>query len=707
MKRQFETGASLSFSIMTIHLFTFFVFVVARPIFTILTDYPGYLVANHLQPVDIYVALVLISIAIPLILTGLVAVAGVLGDRFRLLVQTLFCAGFAGVFALHLLGGFKTIPDLWKILLSGLVFVVFALLYYKKPKFSLIITVLSPVIVLFPMMFLFNQNIGQILQPEAEIPASDIQNPGHRLQSKPPIVMVVFDELSLVDLMNSEGNIDARRFPNFAKLSSGSTWYKNATTVSYATQVAVPAILSGQRPLTRKLPVFNEYPNNLFSLVDGQYTFHVIEPITRLYRSTNTDEGLAPSNRLQFLRIGGFLTDMSIVYLHIVLPKSLAVLLPVIDEQWGGFQPVSISIADQGNRTRKAMAGDHVQPLISFISDIGSYPDETLHFIHVLLPHRPLQYLPSGHVHSRRKSSMAGVTFPMGKTSKVLRGPQLLADRIHQKHLLQTAFVDKLLGQLITEMKSKAMYDESLLIVVADHGINYQPDTPIRYPTDENFGAVAFVPLFIKYPSQNHAVEIDTNAETIDILPTIVDVLDISTTWQFDGQSLLGDKRTKNKKKILLLKSKQKQFVYGESQYLDAKQNALERNISTFSLDDPRSDFFHYGEGLNLIGSEVAKLINDRVPCRVQSDVIGRLRHVSLSNKFLPTEMNGSINCTGTNNDQLLVLVGVNGIIQGVTRPYLHKGESLFNLILSDQVFQEGKNDVEHFVIRKQPALKP
>ncbi len=66
--------------------------------------------------------------------------------------------------------------------------------------------------------------------------------------------------------------------------------------------------------------------------------------------------------------------------------------------------------------------------------------------------------------------------------------------------------------------------------------------------------------------------EMDTNAETIDILPTIVDVLDISTTWQFDGQSLLDDKRTRNEKKILLLKSKQKQFVYGESQFVIRKR---------------------------------------------------------------------------------------------------------------------------------------
>jgi arylsulfatase A-like enzyme len=31
------------------------------------------------------------------------------------------------------------------------------------------------------------------------------------------------------------------------------------------------------------------------------------------------------------------------------------------------------------------------------------------------------------------------------------------------------------------------------------------------------------------------------NALNMDVLPTIVDALDIETDWEFDGQSLLGD----------------------------------------------------------------------------------------------------------------------------------------------------------------------
>jgi hypothetical protein len=346
------------------------------------------------------------------------------------------------------------------------------------------------------------------------------------------------------------------------------------------------------------------------------------------------------------------------------------------------------------------MVGDRFQPLVSFISDLGLYPEETVHFIHVMLPHRPFQYLPSGRAYTNQKD-IKGLSFMRESTTKVVQGQQLLADRFHQRHLLQTAYVDGLLGRLISAMKSAEIYAESLLIVVADHGISYQQNMPIRYPMQKNFGEVAFVPLFIKYPFQDRARELDMNAETIDILPTIIDVLGIKTTWKFDGQSLLDERRTVHEKKILLHAAKQLYLVYSQDEYLAARQDALEKNISTFSLDDPRSDLFHFGPGLELIGTPVDILVNDRVPCSLQSDMIGELGHVNLSKNFLPTGIEGEISCIDTNLDQVLLLAAVNGVIRGITSPYTYKDEGLFNLILSDQVLQDGANDIELFVILK------
>jgi len=705
MQKKTETATGYSFPIMAVHLFTLFVFVVGRPIFTILADHPEYLVANQMRAADIYIAVVLLVFVIPLILTCLVAVAGIFGSRFRLLVQTVFCAGMVSVFALHLIGEFKAINDVWRILFSALCFVIFAILYYKQSKISQIITALSPVVLLFPALFLFDPEIKQLLQSEIEATGFETESGTPAPAYKPPIVMVVFDELSLVDLLDADGQVDIGRFPNFAALSSIATWYKNATTVSYATQVAVPAILSGRLPVSRKLPIFSQYTHNLFSLLDGHYSFHVVEPITRLFHSMQSN-GTPESAKLPGVsRSAVFLSDMSLVYLHIVLPGKLSVLLPVIDEQWGGFLPVSIFRPDQQNRTKKAMTSDRVQPMESFISDISAYPEETVHFIHLMLPHRPLQYLPSGRIYTD-KNSVKGISFTREKGSKVLHGPQVLTDRLHQNQLLQTAFADELLGRLISKMKSAGIYNEALLIVVADHGISYQRNLPIRYPVRENYGEVAFVPLFIKYPSQDQAREIESNAETIDILPTIIDVLDMDTDWKFDGQSLLEDSRSEHEKKIFMFNSKQPYLVYDEDAYLSARQAALEKNTLRFDLTDSRSNLFDYGLGLDFVGTRVDQWSDERVPCSVQSDQTRQLGMVDLSDSLLPTEIVGEIDCADVDLDQLLIVAAVNGVVRGVTQPFSYKEEKLFNLILSDQLFRDGRNEVEVFVIRKKHKVK-
>ena len=47
------------------------------------------------------------------------------------------------------------------------------------------------------------------------------------------------------------------------------------------------------------------------------------------------------------------------------------------------------------------------------------------------------------------------------------------------------------------------------------------------------------VPMFVKYPGQKGAAVDRRNAELIDVVPTIADVLGIDLPWRVDGASLL------------------------------------------------------------------------------------------------------------------------------------------------------------------------
>ena len=47
------------------------------------------------------------------------------------------------------------------------------------------------------------------------------------------------------------------------------------------------------------------------------------------------------------------------------------------------------------------------------------------------------------------------------------------------------------------------------------------------------------MPLFVKWPGETDAERTDEPAQTIDILPSLVDALDAEVDWDFDGHSLL------------------------------------------------------------------------------------------------------------------------------------------------------------------------
>ena len=93
--------------------------------------------------------------------------------------------------------------------------------------------------------------------------------PAAEARSKPPVVMIVFDEFPADAILTPGGRIDARRFPGFAALARESTWFPNAHAVFDSTLSAVPAILSGNAPSPKLVPSYHSHPRSIFTLLAG------------------------------------------------------------------------------------------------------------------------------------------------------------------------------------------------------------------------------------------------------------------------------------------------------------------------------------------------------------------------------------------------------------------------------------------------------
>jgi choline-sulfatase len=112
---------------------------------------------------------------------------------------------------------------------------------------------------------------------------------------------------------------------------------------------------------------------------------------------------------------------------------------------------------------------------------------------------------------------------------------QTYKDRLYDGEI---AYADSALGGFIAYLKTHAWYENSIVIVVGDHGEG------LGEHGEETHGiflydATTHVPLIIKTTSHANAGKtIDAQVRTIDVLPTVLDLLKIEQPAELDGASL-------------------------------------------------------------------------------------------------------------------------------------------------------------------------
>ncbi|MGH9159575.1 MAG: sulfatase [Vicinamibacteraceae bacterium] len=86
---------------------------------------------------------------------------------------------------------------------------------------------------------------------------------------------------------------------------------------------------------------------------------------------------------------------------------------------------------------------------------------------------------------------------------------------------------DKYLREIVDLVEQRGVFDNTLLIVYADHGARFQTNVPL--------------PLVIRLPGAVRRGRLGVTAQMIDIAPTVLDVLGITTPPWMEGTSLIGE----------------------------------------------------------------------------------------------------------------------------------------------------------------------
>ena len=218
-----------------------------------------------------------------------------------------------------------------------------------------------------------------------------------------------------------------------------------------------------------------------------------------------------------------FLADAAVLYGHLVLPRQFGRYLPDVGGVWTNF-----AAAQQVKR----LSDDPERQFAAFLQALEASAQPSFNFIHVQVPHMPWVYFPSG----RR--------YVIGNDMRTFLRHYGLADDenlvavAYQRYMLQLGFADALLGRLFDRLHETGLYERCLLVVLSDHGTSFHPGQPRRAMTPVNFEEILRVPLFVKAPSQQQGFVNQSNALTIDMVPTMATILGVTVPWEVDGVSL-------------------------------------------------------------------------------------------------------------------------------------------------------------------------
>ena len=470
----------------------------------------------------------------------------------------------------------------------------------------------------------------------------------------PHVVLLILDEFPSDSLLGSDGRIDAVRYPNFAALAGDSVWFRNAASSYDSTTKAVPLMLDGLRPRPGTSPDRRGHPRSVFDMFARAG-----------YRMVSSEEAsaLCPPSMCR----GGLARKPAII------PKL---------------------VAGRPERYRR------------WLNSIRAGSRPTFWMKHLLMPHGPYLYLPSG------ARSRPGPRDPLpGMNTTPGFHDEFLTRHNEQRYLLQLGFADRLIGRLVRRLKEQSIYDETLIVVTADHGISWEAGVDTRRSVnDSNVEELAPVPFFVKRPAQRRGTRNDSYVRTLDVPSTIADVLGRRLGYRDDGSSAFSREARRRRRVTLPVRDFSSIVSISGPRWEARRRRVVNRRLRDFGSGEPGSLFTGIGPNQALVGRQVTELARSSSRARPAASFAqpGLFAHVRRASGVVPTQIAGDLRGgpAGTRRELALTL---NGRIEAVGRSFYLTGDATehFAFNVPERALHEGRNEVELFEVVADGRLRP
>jgi Sulfatase len=684
-------------------------FVVAQPLLDVLGRSPDFLLFRRADAHDIVALAIAITLLPPLLLWALEVLVGLPGRPFRQAAHLVLVAVLAGLLGLEVAKKATPLrgPALAAVGVAAGLGV--GLAFARRPAVRLWLRFLYPAPLVFVLVFLLLSPASELLRP-APVAAATLAGGPARGAGSGPIVILLMDEFPLKSLLDHGGRVDRRLYPNFAELAARSSWYRNATATIGMTGWALPSILTGRWPRQDRLPIASQFPDNLFTLLGGSYHYdmHVFEGMSQLCppaicpdaKRSGTGMGLGAGETQGGFR--GVLRDSATVWRQIVSTHDASQdPTSTLEEDSVDAAAGPAATADPDRRAEIVHGykrGVNFQRFLSSIRRPAGPDERALYFVHVLMPHQPWRYLPSGLRYPQR-------TLGEGRFSKAGRWlPEPWpVQSIHQRHLMQTAVADRMVGDLVKRLRQVGLYDRSLLVVTADHGMAFTPGQSGRAGvSDATAPDVLWVPLFIKRPGQRAGGVNDLNYEHVDLVPTIAAIEGLRVPWATDGVSWADPSsgaRTRTEKWFATRPGVRHSFAG------PANQAIVLRGV-TDTLLRPRDGYlgwFELGPHADLVGRKLQDLWVAGPGGEARVEGLDEYRHVDPASGSVPAQVGGRLVRTAPGTPpRPPVVAASNGVVGGVSETFASPAGTAptwFAAMVPDILMHPGDNQLQLFLL--------
>jgi hypothetical protein len=655
---------------------------IAQPLLDLISKNTGMLIANRANGLQAVLLVALILVVVPLAMWLVEFAVGLVAARARRWVHAGLCGVLVTALAMEVVKKQTSLGSAAIIriaILCGVIGAALVLLFAIVRQFLHYLSI-APVI--FAALFLFASPATEVVFTSSQAAATDVgvDNPKR-------IVMVVLDELPEMSLLDGQGRVDPELFPNFARIAGDATWYRNNTTVAPYTNLAVPAMLTGQYPKNaEQVPTVSDYPDNLFTLLGKAYGMNVHETVTQL----------CPSRVCKGGGTGGF--------------TSLVEQSARLWKEYAAPTRSKFSFADDVGVSKA------LPTMTDFVDSLAPTSAPRLDYVHIVFPHNPWHYLPTLQ-DTLNVSQMKGAEL-------LAWANQPLADQAKQRHVLQVQAADTLLGRVLDKLERIGAYDDSLVIVTADHGVSFVAGEALRSVTPKNYPQIMWTPMFVKYPGQSEGKIDDRPAQSVDLLPTVADVVDVDIPFDVDGRSLRGEVRPVDPLPFYQWKGVDTIGLAGapvapagEHLEFDGASGFAEVRTAEAAPagDDPALRVYRSGEHGDLVGRPAAPLVRDEPNLADGPTVVlgtaETLENVRLKARKVPWAFHSG-GVRNANGDIDVAFV-IDGRIVAVTKAVAAKEgakDSYLTFVMPPSLVHQGRNDVTAYVIRgtsDAPTLDP